>query len=178
MGNIYLCKPISEVGAEQMLLDVHAMKTILLDIPNMGASIEEKGSASAAYTKFVIKGISKVETLLKVVLTPLEPPEMIVKNYLILFSDISDQVPSSSKLGESKDGFIKMLDLKGVKKSDQQALVDILVSRITNVPCPSPLLQSAPKEMNAANYSNSVSASTAGNFKKILDMKTSAFKWS
>jgi hypothetical protein len=43
---IHQCKPISEVGAEQMLLDTLAIKTILLEMHNMGA--EEKQTAPAA----------------------------------------------------------------------------------------------------------------------------------
>ncbi|CAG8805353.1 25593_t:CDS:2, partial [Racocetra persica] len=35
-NHLIKCKPISEVGAEQMLLDVHALKTLLLEMPTMG----------------------------------------------------------------------------------------------------------------------------------------------
>ena len=42
MECIYKCKPISEIGAEQMLLDTHALKTILLALPNVGQETGEK----------------------------------------------------------------------------------------------------------------------------------------
>lgn len=35
---IFKCKPISEIGAEQLLLDTHSIKTLLLDMPSMGSS--------------------------------------------------------------------------------------------------------------------------------------------
>lgn len=35
---IFKCKAISEIGAEQLLLDTHSIKTLLLDIPSMGSS--------------------------------------------------------------------------------------------------------------------------------------------
>lgn len=34
--NLTRCKPISEIGAEQMLLDTQAVKSLLIDIPNLG----------------------------------------------------------------------------------------------------------------------------------------------
>ncbi|KAK3422128.1 hypothetical protein EUGRSUZ_G02677 [Eucalyptus grandis] len=37
--NIFKCKQISETGAQQMLLDTQAIKTILLDIPSLGRQV-------------------------------------------------------------------------------------------------------------------------------------------
>ncbi|PWA91895.1 membrane trafficking VPS53 family protein [Artemisia annua] len=37
--NIFKCKQISETGAQQMLLDTQAVKTILLDIPSLGKQV-------------------------------------------------------------------------------------------------------------------------------------------
>lgn len=78
------------------------------------------------YTKFVIKSIGKVETLLKVVLAPLDPPEIIIQNYLLLNEDqdvaaaaaggdagkAAADALTPQKLQEFRDGFIKILDLK------------------------------------------------------------------
>lgn len=142
MKNIYLCKPVSEIGAEQLLLDVHSIKTILLEMPNMGA--DEKVPVSAVYTKFVVKSISKAETLLKVVLTPLDPPEAIIKNFMILSSDGAlDEMEKQlsvnpQKAIELKEGFIRVLELKGVKKSEQTVLIDLLIQRLAkHAPHPS-----------------------------------------
>jgi hypothetical protein len=48
---IYKCKPLSTVGAEQLLLDVHMLKTALLDLPSTGCQIQRK--APATYTKVI-----------------------------------------------------------------------------------------------------------------------------
>ena len=61
LSNIYKCKPLGTVGAEQLLLDTHSIKTVLLDLP----SIVETGQVKLppgtrkppqSYTKLVIKG--------------------------------------------------------------------------------------------------------------------------
>ncbi|XP_077219869.1 membrane trafficking VPS53 family protein isoform X2 [Tasmannia lanceolata] len=66
--NIYKCKLISETGAQQMLLDTQAVKTILLDIPALG----RQTTGAAGYSKFVSREMSKAEALLKVILSPID----------------------------------------------------------------------------------------------------------
>lgn len=165
------CKPISEVGAEQMLLDSLAIKTILLEMPNMGS--DERAPPSAQYTKFVTKGVAKAEMLLKAVLTPLDPPEMMIKNYLILSSaelgDLND--PGSitpQKVTELRETFIKILDLKGVKRGDQLPLIDLLMTRVSKMNLPMPSLSNA-NAMNVTPHANTSSgfSSLASGFASI-----------
>ncbi|KAL5673039.1 hypothetical protein ACJX0J_017345, partial [Zea mays] len=66
--NIYKCKHISETGAQQMLLDTQAVKTILLDIPALG----KQSTGAASYSKFVSREMGKAEALLKVILSPVD----------------------------------------------------------------------------------------------------------
>nr|XP_043630571.1 vacuolar protein sorting-associated protein 53 A-like [Erigeron canadensis] len=66
--NIFKCKHISETGAQQMLLDTQAVKTILLDIPSLG----RQTSGAVGYAKFVTHEMGKAEALLKVILSPLD----------------------------------------------------------------------------------------------------------
>lgn len=47
--NIFKCKQITETGAQQMLLDTQAVKTILLEVP----SLAKQRTGAASYTKFV-----------------------------------------------------------------------------------------------------------------------------
>ena len=42
--SIYKCKPISEIGAEQLLLDTHALKTVLVALPTFGKAPAAKVS--------------------------------------------------------------------------------------------------------------------------------------
>ncbi|XP_037495111.1 vacuolar protein sorting-associated protein 53 A isoform X2 [Jatropha curcas] len=67
-ANIFKCKQISETGAQQMLLDTQAVKTILLEIPSLG----RQTSTAASYSKFVSREMSKAEALLKVILSPVD----------------------------------------------------------------------------------------------------------
>ncbi|CAO3653139.1 unnamed protein product [Cunninghamella echinulata] len=116
--NIFKCKMISEIGAEQMLLDTHSIKTLLMDIPSMGS--EGSTSAPTSYGKIVNRGISKSEMILKTVMTPTEPMEGYVENYLFLIAD------------QHMNNFTRLLDLKGIRKLDQGPLVDMFQRRINN----------------------------------------------
>jgi hypothetical protein len=107
IGNIYLCKPISETGAEQMLLDSHTLKSgfvAVLPTP-----------APAGFVKRVNTSFMRIEALLKTMQVRPSPPEALVQAYLIHIADRNDS------------NFRKVLDLKGIKsKQEQSHLVDLL----------------------------------------------------
>ncbi|KZV32761.1 vacuolar protein sorting-associated protein 53 A [Dorcoceras hygrometricum] len=103
--NIFKCKQISETGAQQMLLDTQAVKTILLDVPSLG----KKTSVAAGYSKFVSREMSKAEALLKVILSP---TDSVADTYCAL-------LPEGTPLE-----FQRILDLKGLKRTDQQSILD------------------------------------------------------
>ncbi|GCC24612.1 hypothetical protein chiPu_0003014 [Chiloscyllium punctatum] len=63
INHLFKCKPISMVGAEQLLLDTHSLKTVLLDLPSIGSQVIRK--APASYTKIVVKGMTRAEMILK-----------------------------------------------------------------------------------------------------------------
>ncbi|KAI9208319.1 Vps53-like protein [Polychytrium aggregatum] len=115
-NNIFKCKPINEVGAEQMLLDTYALKTILLHIATIGNDPDVQPPAT--YIKLLGKGVSKVEQLLKVVLSSHEPMEGLVETYLLLFGDYN------------VGNFQKVLELKGLKRAEQQSIVEYFQTRI------------------------------------------------
>ncbi|KAK6144846.1 hypothetical protein DH2020_021666 [Rehmannia glutinosa] len=89
----------------QMLLDTQAVKTILLDIPNLG----KQKSAAAGYSKFVSREMSKAEALLKVILSPVDS---VSDTYCAL---LPEGTPSE---------FQRILDLKGLKRTEQQSILD------------------------------------------------------
>ncbi|EOY24115.1 Membrane trafficking VPS53 family protein isoform 8 [Theobroma cacao] len=103
--NIFKCKQISETGAQQMLLDTQAVKTILLEIPSLG----QQTSGAAGYSKFVSREMSKAEALLKVILSPVDS---VADTYRAL-------LPEGTPME-----FQRILELKGLKKSDQQTILD------------------------------------------------------
>ncbi|RCV28648.1 hypothetical protein SEVIR_5G425600v4 [Setaria viridis] len=117
--NIYKCKHISETGAQQMLLDTQAVKTILLDIPALG----KQSTGAASYSKFVSREMSKAEALLKVILSPVDS---VANTYRAL-------LPEGTPLE-----FQRILDLKGLKKADQQAILEDFNK---HAPAPAPTIK-------------------------------------
>ncbi|XP_028778233.1 vacuolar protein sorting-associated protein 53 A-like [Neltuma alba] len=104
-SNIFKCRQISETGAQQMLLDTQAVKTILLEIPSLG----RQTSGAASYSKFVSREMSKAEALLKVILSPVDS---VADTYRAL-------LPEGTPME-----FQRILELKGLKKADQQTILD------------------------------------------------------
>jgi hypothetical protein len=103
-------RPLKKIGAEQILLDVQAIKACLLDLPE-----PHPENSTNSYTKYVTKHTGQLETMLKVILAPDEPREGFVQNYCLLIGD------------RSFTNFQKILDLKGTPRADQQKLVDIFL---------------------------------------------------
>jgi hypothetical protein len=79
-ANIFRCKQLSETGAQQMLLDTQAVKSILLEIP----SLARQTSTAASYSKFVSREMSRAEALLKVILSPIDS---VADTYRALFPE-------------------------------------------------------------------------------------------
>ncbi|ODQ52399.1 hypothetical protein SAICODRAFT_19960 [Saitoella complicata NRRL Y-17804] len=116
IDDIVRCRPISEIGAEQLLLDTYAIKNCLLELPTL---LSEEGTQTPAnYVKFVNKGIAKIETILKVILTSASTPDALAQNYFFLIGD------------KSIGNFAKILDLKGVRKADQGPLLESKLNKI------------------------------------------------
>ena len=108
--SLYKCKPIGTVGAEQLLLDTHSLKTVLLELPSVSSQVARK--APSSYTKIVVKGMTKAEMLLKVVMTPHEPTSAFVSSCIRLLID------------PDIDTLQKILDMKGLRRSEHNAIID------------------------------------------------------
>lgn len=107
--NIYKCKPISTVGSEQLLLDTHMLKTILMELPSLGSQV--KRQAPATYTKVVVKSMTKAEMILKLVMAPLNNASMSNASCVDNFVDQYVRLLPECSLYE----FHKVLEMKGVK---------------------------------------------------------------
>ncbi|XP_070251190.1 vacuolar protein sorting-associated protein 53 homolog [Myotis yumanensis] len=114
--HLFKCKPISMVGAEQLLLDTHSLKMVLLDLPSIGSQVVRK--APASYTKIVVKGMTRAEMILKVVMAPHEPSVVFVDNYIKLLTDCNTET------------FQKILDMKGLKRSEQSSMLELFRQRL------------------------------------------------
>jgi len=107
--NLFKCKLLSQGGAEQLLLDTHTLKKSLISLPCYGSEIK---TAPASYTKAAIKGMSKAEMVLKVVLVPHNIVDSFIESYFKLLPD-SNAVE-----------FQRILEVKGVKKNETLQLLE------------------------------------------------------
>ncbi|KAJ1913154.1 Vacuolar protein sorting-associated protein 53 [Tieghemiomyces parasiticus] len=117
LSTLQKCRQVSEVGAEQMLLDIQAIKTVLLELPHMG--LDQPPPPPTTFVKLVGRGVGRIEAILKAILAPPEPRSAMVDNFLLLFPDAT--------LG----GFQVVLDLKGLKKAEQATLVELFKQRVS-----------------------------------------------
>ncbi|KAL8714900.1 MAG: hypothetical protein Q9220_001413 [cf. Caloplaca sp. 1 TL-2023] len=110
--NIFQCKPISEIGAEQMLLDSYALKKACEELPYIN-NPQPAPHPPAAYIRRVQQTMSRLTPILKTIQVRPSPPEALVQAYLIHIADKSDA------------NFRKILELKGLRRQDQPHLVDL-----------------------------------------------------
>ncbi|KAF3934664.1 hypothetical protein ABW20_dc0103810 [Dactylellina cionopaga] len=111
LANLMVCKPISEVGAEQMLLDVYSVKKCLEELMTLTA--EEGVAAPVTFIKHVSRAINRIDIVLKVIQVRSSPPEGLVQAYLIHIAD------------KSETNFRKILDIKGLKGRDLSERVEL-----------------------------------------------------
>ncbi|KAL8904042.1 MAG: hypothetical protein Q9207_003534 [Kuettlingeria erythrocarpa] len=129
--NVFQCKPISEVGAEQMLLDSYGLKKGLEGLLTINAP--SNTAPTAGYIKCVHQAMSRLDPILKTLQVRPSPPEALVQAYLIHIAD------------KSETNFRKFLDLKGLRKQDQSHFVELFQAhraapRNEKLPQSSPLL--------------------------------------
>ena len=110
ISNLVQCRPISEVGAEQMLLDSYALTQAFSTLLS---------PSNPTYTKRVTNTMSRLSPILKTLQVRPSPPEALVQAYLIHIADKSDA------------NFKKILDLKGVAKKDQAGLLELFIAHKT-----------------------------------------------
>ena len=111
LTNIFQCKPISEVGAEQMLLDIYVLRKGFEDLLTLHSAANTVPPQS--YIKRVTQSMSRLDPILKTLQVRPSPPEALVQAYLIHIADKTDA------------NFRKILDLKGIRKQDQGHLVEL-----------------------------------------------------
>ncbi|KAI1717145.1 vacuolar protein sorting-associated protein 53 like protein [Ditylenchus destructor] len=124
LGSLFRCKPISFTGTTvagqnkkskngcvQLLLDTHALKSFLLNMPSIESSVVTK--PPTMYTNTVTKGMTKAEMILKVVMSDVTNPEEFIAQYQKMLPD-SD----SNELQ-------KVLEMRSMKRSDQTQLIQL-----------------------------------------------------
>lgn len=113
-ANTMQSKPISEIGAEQLLVDLVALTKQAEQLITVNAP--EGTTPPAGYMKRVNLIMSRVTPLLKTLQVRPSPPESLVEAYLVHVADKSDT------------NFRKVLDLKGVRKQDQPQLMELFAA--------------------------------------------------
>ncbi|MCJ1437524.1 Vacuolar protein sorting-associated protein 53 [Xylographa pallens] len=113
-ANIIQCRPISEVGAEQMLLDSYVLTKGFGELLTLSAP--PGTAAPTGFVRRVQQTMGRLSPLLKTLQVRPSPPEALVQAYLIHVAD------------KSEINFRKILDLKGVRKQDQGQLVELFVA--------------------------------------------------
>ncbi|GIZ43440.1 hypothetical protein CKM354_000666800 [Cercospora kikuchii] len=110
--NIVACRPVSETGSEQMLLDTYVLKKGLSELATLN---EEDGTPlNQAFVKRVNQSTGKLDPILKTLQVRASPPEGLVQAYLIHIRD------------RSEANFRKMLELKGItRKQEQSHLIEL-----------------------------------------------------
>lgn len=112
LTSIAASRPISETGAEQMLLDSYVLKKSLNELATLNAA--PGTPPNPAFVKRVAQSTGKLDPLLKTLQVRSSPPEGLVQAYLIHLRD------------RSEANFRKILDLKGItRKQDQSHLVEL-----------------------------------------------------
>ena len=111
ISNIVAVRPISETGAEQMLLDSYGLKEGLGKLATINA--EAGIPPNQNFIKRVNQSMSKLDPVLKTLQVRSSPSEGLVQAYLIHIRD------------RSEANFRKMLELKGITKKDQVHLVEL-----------------------------------------------------
>jgi hypothetical protein len=109
--NIVAVRPVSETGAEQMLLDSYVLKKGLSELATLNA--EPGTPPNQAFAKRVNQSMARLDPILKTLQVRSSPSEGLVQAYLIHIRD------------RSEANFRKMLELKGIVRKDQVHLVEL-----------------------------------------------------
>lgn len=111
LNNIVAVRPVSETGAEQMLLDSYVLKKGLSELPTLNS--EPGTPPNASFVKRVNQSTAKLDPVLKTLQVRSSPSEGLVQAYLIHIRD------------RSEANFRKILELKGIVKKDQSHLLEL-----------------------------------------------------
>ncbi|KAM0807711.1 putative Vps53 N-terminal domain-containing protein [Seiridium cardinale] len=154
IANIVQCRPVSEVGAEQMLLDKYVLTKAFENLLSSHNPSSSPHVPAAGFVKRVNNTMTRIDPLLKTLQVRPSPPEGLVQAYLIHIGDKSDT------------NFKKILELKGVRKQDQAHLLELFQihregSTNEKLVAQSPLLTPLMNASGAGNTVGGINSSAA-----------------
>lgn len=109
--HIFKCKRVNALGAQQLALDSHAIKSIFIAVPKQKEGISDRRLRS--YVRTVDRLMSRNVAIVKTLASPND----------CLIATFKTLMPRGAAASAS-EVITKILYLKGLKKADQQALVD------------------------------------------------------
>lgn len=126
-NKLTLIKPLSIINIEQILLDVSVLRKYFSILPlysdptfdESRRNDENELPIPKAYARFVSTQFTKLETLLKLLLTPTLPVDNIVESYFNLIGD------------KSLTNFTKFLELKSIEKVNQAKYIENFKLQLT-----------------------------------------------
>ncbi|MCL4129586.1 UNVERIFIED_CONTAM: hypothetical protein GTU68_020134 [Idotea baltica] len=138
---IYKCRPLNSVGCEQLLLDCHILKSIMLNLPIVGSKVNR--DPPQAYTRMVSRAMSRAELLLQVVMGEYNANSELVEKFTRLLPDAS------------MTDFQKVLELRGVK--DKASLLELYRRKVieTNPDSSFSSVTSSPQRMTSSASASS-----------------------
>eukprot|EP01038_Epipyxis_sp_PR26KG_P011126 gene11126-14933_t len=104
-------KRITEEATQQLLLDTYNIKTMMLQLHQLGNEVKSNYTPSAMYLKLVNSKIAHVEMILKLVATS---EDMLVERFRLMWPEGS---PADLQM---------LMTLKGTKRTDQQVILEML----------------------------------------------------
>ena len=113
LASVVQCRPISEVGAEQMLLDKYVLTESLIHLLELSPTAATHAHSVSGFQNRARQSLARLDPLLKTLQVRPSPPEGLIQAYLIHIGDKSDT------------NFKKVLELKGIRKGEQPHLVEM-----------------------------------------------------
>lgn len=120
------CKHINDLGAQQLLLDAQDLENVLKTMPRIGLDDSSQTRVPSSYTKLVKKEMGKAVVILKTIAAP---------NHLT-----GDTFRTLLRNGNFFD-LAKIMDLKGIKKPDQQPIIEAYNKKVPQAQQMAPFLQ-------------------------------------
>ncbi|GAB7354055.1 hypothetical protein MBLNU459_g4635t1 [Dothideomycetes sp. NU459] len=154
INNLVVCRPISETGAEQMLLDSYVLKKGFAELATVNS--DPGTPPNANLVKRVNQSMAKLDPLLKTLQVRSSPPEGLVQAYLIHIRD------------RSEPNFRKVLELKGITRRQDQSLLVELFNAHKESPVHSETQPSNPLIANVSLHA-AVGSSTAPGIAALKD---------
>lgn len=115
LNAICRCKRINEAGAQQLLLDAQELESLMEKIPRIGLDPKNTRRIPGIFSKLVKKEMGKAVVILKTIACP---------------ADTTGETYRSLIRNGSFADLAKIMDLKGMKKSEQQPIIEAYNSKV------------------------------------------------